>query len=244
MNWLRSYVLLLRWHTGRLKVLLPLLVIVQTLLASGLVVGLGFLMPQAGSTAVLYLATGAPTVVLISVGLVVVPLQVSQAKVEGSFEFFWSLPVPRLAFLAADLTLWLLASLPGMVLSLGLAAWRYDLPLSVLPTIVPVTLLVTLTATSIGYAIAVLFSPVAAQLMSQALVFTILMFSPINFPADRLPAWARGVHAVLPFQAMGDVIRQTLVPSRFSARPWEYGLLAVWCVAGLLGIQRVLSRRN
>lgn len=241
---LRLFGLLVRWQSGRLRALLPLLLIVQTLLASGLVIGLGFLVPETSTTAVLYLATGAPTVVLISVGFVIVPLQVSQAKVEGSYDFLRSLPVPRLAYLIADLALWLAVSLPGMALSLGLAALRYHVPLSLTPACVPVVLLVALTATSVGYGIAVLLRPVAAQLVSQALVFGILMFSPINFPVDRLPSWVARIHDVLPFRAMGDVIRQALAPSRFTAQPWEYGLLAAWCLVGLFTTKQILDRRS
>ena len=36
------------------------------------------------------------------------------------------------------------------------------------------------------------------------------MFSPINFPADRLPEWLRAIHRVLPFESMARVVRDTL----------------------------------
>ena len=53
-------------------------------------------------------------------------------------------------------------------------------------------LLTTLTATSIGYAIASLLPAMLANLLTQVLVVFILMFSPLNFPANRLPGgWPR-----------------------------------------------------
>jgi ABC-2 type transport system permease protein len=243
-RWLRSYILLLRWQFGRLRALLPLLIIVQILLASGLVIGLGFLLPSASTPLVAYLATGAPTVVLVSVGFVIVPQQVSQSKSEGSIEFFWSLPVPRLAYLIADLTLWLGVSLPGMLLSLSLAAIHYNVPFSISYTVVPVSLLVALTATCVGYAIAIILPALAAQLVSQVLVFVILMFAPINFPTSRLPAWARAVHDVLPFRAMGDVMRHALMPTHFQAHPWQYLVVLIYCGIGLLGTTWALQRRS
>ena len=241
---IESYRLLLRWQVGRLRTLLPLLVLVQTLLATGLIVGLGMLIPDDQVQSILYLATGAPTVALITVGLVVVPLQVSQAKAEGSIDFMWSLPVPRLAYLAADLTLWLLVSLPGMVLSIVVAAWRYDLPFTVSPSAIGVVLLVALTATSLGYAVAAGLPPIAAQLVSQALVFGVLMFSPINYPAERLPGWIAAIHDILPIESMGQVIRHAIAPDAFPFALRPYLVLAAYCVLGLLLTQRLMTRRQ
>jgi len=241
---LRAYGLLLRWQTGRLVTLIPLLVVVQALLSSGVILGLGMLLNSQDRQAVGYLATGAPTVALITVGLVVVPLQVSDAKAEGSIEFLWAMPVPRLAYLFADLTLWLLVSLPGLALSLILAKLRFDSPLEPSLMALPTILLVALTATSIGYALAVSLSPVLAQLAAQALVFVVLMFSPINYPSSRLPHWAAAVHQVLPFQAMGDAVRYAIAPLAFPAPSHTYPLLVLYCLVGLIFTQRVMNRSH
>jgi hypothetical protein len=43
----------------------------------------------------MFLTTGAPTLTLVSLGLVMVPQMVVQAKSQGAFDYMWSLPVPR-----------------------------------------------------------------------------------------------------------------------------------------------------
>ena len=48
-------------------------------------------------TTILYLATGAPAITLITMGLVALPQVVAQAKTEGTLEYMRTLPVPRVA---------------------------------------------------------------------------------------------------------------------------------------------------
>src|SRR5215210_7832992 len=99
-RWLDSYLLLLRWQVLRTRTLLPLTVVVQALVAVGVVVGFAFLFPSIDRPTALYLTTGAPTLILITTGLVALPAQLAQAKSEGMFEYTRSWPVPRLAHLA------------------------------------------------------------------------------------------------------------------------------------------------
>lgn len=107
MRALRSYRLLVRWQALRLKGFLPLAIVVQALFAFGIVVGYPLLFPEIDQITVLFLATGAPAVTLITMGLVALPQVVAQAKLEGTLEYMRSLPVPRMVYLAADLTIWL-----------------------------------------------------------------------------------------------------------------------------------------
>src|SRR4051794_41026632 len=212
---MRSYGLLVAWQALRLKTFLPLAIIVQALFAFGIVVGYPLLFPQLDSTTVLYLATGAPAISLITIGLVAVPQVVAQAKTEGSLDYMRTLPIPRLVYLLADMTVWLLIVLPGVLFAIIVATMRFGLDLQVSPLVIPAMLLVVLTTTSIGYALASILSQTLANLLTQVLVVFVLMFSPLNFPADRLPDWLAAIHAVLPIQAMGEVIRGTLAGNVF-----------------------------
>jgi ABC-2 type transport system permease protein len=65
-----------------------------------------------------------------------------------------SLPVPRLAYLVADLTVWLAIVIPGVILGVIVGALRFGLDLQVSPLVVPAMLMVALTATCVGYALA------------------------------------------------------------------------------------------
>jgi len=243
MRALRSYRLLVHWQALRLKGFVPLAIVVQTLFAFGIVVGYPLLFPEMDQLTMLFLATGAPAITLITMGLVALPQVVSQAKLEGSLEYMRSLPVPRLAYLAADLTVWMAIVLPGVAFAVLVGVWAFDLDLDVSLAIVPASLLVAVTAAAVGYAMASLLPPMIAMLMTQVLVIGVLVFSPINFPASRLPGWLQDLHAVLPVGAMGEVIRGSLASATFPLTAGPFVLLAAWCVVALSLSYLTLARR-
>jgi len=242
-DWLRSYVLLVRWQALRLKGFLPLAIVVQALFALGIVVGYPLLFPEIDPVTVLFLATGAPAITLISMGLVAVPQVVAQARIAGSLEYIRSLPVARLVYLFADLTVWMAIVLPGVAFALGIGVLRFGLDLDVSPLVVPAFLLVALTAASVGYAMASVLPPTIAMLLTQVLVVFVLMFSPLNFPPERLPEWLQAIHALLPIQAMGEVIRGTVAASTFATTAGAWALLATWCAGSLAVAYVTLQRR-
>ena len=75
-------------------------------------------------------------------------------------------------------------------LSLIVGSIRYDFELQFSLLIVPVFILVVLMATSVGYAIALL-SPKAelVGVLTNLISFSLFLFSPVNFPVERLPGW-------------------------------------------------------
>jgi len=241
---LRSYRLLVTWQARRMRMFLPLGIVVQALFAFGIVAGYPLLFPSIDRLTVLYLATGGPAVSLITMGLVAVPQLVTQARTEGTLDYMRTLPVPRIVYLLADMTVWLAVVLPGVAFAVVVASIRFGLDLQVSPLVVPATILVVLTATSIGYAMASLLPPMVAQMASQVLVVFILMFSPLNFPADRLPGWLAAIHGVLPIQAMGEVMRGTLASNTFPLTAGAFALLGVWCAGTFAATGIVMTRRG
>src|SRR3954449_516617 len=122
----RSYRLLLAWDFLRRRKILPMIVIIQIALSVGVVYGLAFLIPDVDGKSALYLSTGAPTLSMLILGLTVVPQEVAQSKLTGRLDWFATLPVSRLAPLASEITYWLAASLPGTVIALVVASYRFD----------------------------------------------------------------------------------------------------------------------
>jgi ABC-2 type transport system permease protein len=243
MHALHSYTLLIRWQALRLKGFLPLAIVVQTLFAFGIVVGYPLLFPEIDRLTVLFLATGAPAITLITMGLVALPQVVSQAKLEGTLEYMRSLPVPRMAYLAADLTVWLAIVLPGVAFAVVVGCWSFGLELSISLAVVPAMILVAVTAAAVGYAMASLLPPMIAMLLTQVLVIGVLVFSPINFPASRLPEWMQSIHAVLPVQAMGEVVRGSLAGDVFPLTIGPFIVLGAWCLVSLGLTWATLRRR-
>jgi ABC-2 type transport system permease protein len=240
---LRSYRLLLRWNLLRMRTTLPLLIVLQTLLGVGIVVGFSFLVPRADPATALYLSTGALTLGLITVGMVAAPQMVAQQKMQGIFDYQRAMPVPRLAMLAADASVWVALAVPGLAAALGVAALRFDLTLRMSPLAFPAMLLVAVCAVGIGYGIAYASKPEVAQALTQLVFFVALMFAPINFPAERLPDWLVAVHRWLPFTYMAQAIRDTVNVPATGIAALPFVALAIWSVAGLAVTYRVMTRR-
>lgn len=240
-----TYLALLRWNLAQIGPMLPLVVIVQALIAAGIIVGFGFLIPGIDPATALFLSTGAPTVLLLTVGFVMVPQAVATARTNGTFGYLRSLPIQRIVLLLADFTLWVLVALPGVAVAVLVASLRFDLTFSIdWLVLVPAALLVTVMATAVGYAIAVSMRPMLAQLATQVLIFFVMLFSPITFPVTQLPRWFQSLHDVLPARPGADLMRAGLASDVYSASGRDLLVLAVWTVLGLAVTLRALVRRG
>ncbi|NLU65511.1 ABC transporter permease [Rhodococcus sp. HNM0563] len=240
-----SFRTMMRWSLASIGAMLPLIVIIQSMLAAGIVVGFGFLIPDISPDSALFLSSGAPTILLLTIGLVIVPQGVSRARATGALDYQRALPVSRPLLLIVDLAVWTLIALPGVAIGLLVAAVRYDLTFSFdWPLLILASLLVTTMATAVGYAIAVTLPSMLAQLVSQVLVFFVLLFSPITFPASRLPDWFQTLHVILPIQPAADLLRAGIASEVFTAEGRDLLVLALWTALGLLVTMRALVRRK
>lgn len=240
---MRSYGLLVKWQYYRFRRELVMLIVLQVLLGLGIVYGFALLLPDIDAQSAVFFATGAATLGLMVLGLTVVPQEVSQAKLSGRHQYVATFPVPRLAMLAAEVSWWLLVQLPGTVITLIVASIRFDIDLHLSWTVVPAIALVALTGASVGYAIASLLRPEVANQVTQFTSIGVLLFSPINYPAERLPAVLRTIHHVLPVEYMADVVRGSLTGTYATNAALAFAVVAAWCGVGLLISYRVAVRR-
>ncbi|MDR1212731.1 MAG: ABC transporter permease [Propionibacteriaceae bacterium] len=241
---IRQLGLYLGWQFRRASQVVPLLIVVQIVLAVATVVGYGYLIGDAPRPVLLYLATGASTVSLVSVGLIMTPQMVARQRSEGSFDWVRTLPLPRGVLVAADLILWTALALPGMVLGLVTGTVRFQVDLALTPWLPLVALAVAATAACVGYALACLLHPMAAVLISQVLIFVVLLFSPVSYPVERLPDWLQTIHHWLPLEAMADLMRACLLRHDFPVLGRDVAVLAIWCLAALAGATWALRRRG
>jgi ABC-2 type transport system permease protein len=243
--WLRSYALMLRFDLSSQRTCLPVAMALQILMGAGMAVIYGFYVPELPPAGVLYLVTGAPALALIPLGMVFVPALVGQQRAAGTYDFLWSLPVPRAAGVASTLTIVTLLAIPGIAATLLLAVWRYGVALSVSPMVVPAFTLTALMAASVGLGLGHLIrSPVVTNLITNVLVFVVLLFSPIAFPKSQFPTWLADLHEVLPLYHMGVVVRASLTTGLVSDVATSYLVLGAWTLAGCLATAWVVGRRG
>jgi ABC-2 type transport system permease protein len=244
-NWIQSYTLLLKWQGLKFKTILPIVIVAQFFTSIGTVIGLGYMMPNIDSQTAMFLVTGGPTLSLITLGLVLVPQMVAQAKSGGMLDYMRSFPVPRMAYLAADMTIWLLSTLPGVILAVLVGSLRYDFELQFSLLIVPAFTLVVLMATSVGYAIALLLPKAElVSVLTNLIIFSLFLFSPVNFPVERLPNWLATIHRFLPVKYAADAVRGALVPGYSDGPSLALVVLGIWCLLGLIVNYRVATRRG
>lgn len=232
-SWFRSLGVMLRFDYCQVRQWALMMVIVQTMMGTGMALMYGFFYPYISTDVALYIVTGSPTLALIPVGFVMLPGTVAQQKTEGSFEYLWSLPVPRSVQITSVFMTYLILTAPGAMFALAVCVWRYDVSLSPSALLIPAIALSALCSVTVGYAMALAIrDPQVTIVVMNALIFFVLLFTPIVYPASHLPEWLRDLHGVLPFYNMASVIRDGLVSDINVDPAWSYVVLALWAVGG------------
>ncbi len=243
--WLHSYGAMLRFDFTGSREWLPAFLLVQTLMGAGMAIIYGFYLGRMTTPVATFVATGAPTLSIIPLGMALLPSLVSSHKLEGTYDFVLSLPVPRMTGALSSLTVFTLLSVPGFAIALAVANWRYDIDLHVSMAIIPAVALASLMATSVGYGLGhAIANPQITNLVTNLIIFLVLMFSPIAFPIQNFPGWLASAHRVLPFWHMANVIRGALTNGLVPNVARSYEVLGLWTVGSWALVAWTMGRRR
>jgi ABC-2 type transport system permease protein len=241
---LRDYSLMFKWQALSQKPILPINIVVQIMIAVGFVIGLSYFYPHIDPNTARYLTTGAPTIILLMVGLVLLPQIVGESRKEGTFDYIWSLPVHRMVYIAADATIWVAVTIPGVIVALAMGSAYHHFSLNISPLVVPAILLVAESGVFLGYLIALWPpKPEIGHILTQVIVFFLMLFSPILYPASQLPNWLAQVHKFLPIQYMADLTRGTLTNLDVNLG-LAFAVVGAWCIAGFILTLYLVKRRK
>jgi ABC-2 type transport system permease protein len=244
--WVGGYASMLRFDMTNLRSYLMLALVVQILMGAGMAVMYGFYFGDLDPVQQTFLVTGIPALALIPIGFVLVPISIMEHKLRDTYDYVWSLPVPRLASALSTFTIFTALAIPGTIAALFISTLVYDVSLDVSWAIVPAVALTAAMATSVGYALGhAVPEPRVTNLITNVLIFLVLLFSPIVVPIEQFPDWWAAVQRVLPFWHMSVVIRaglsDGLVTSSVAA---SYLVLAAWTAAAWLLAGWVVGRRR
>lgn len=242
MTWRNKLKCVFKLQFERNKGYLLVYMIIQALIALGVAVGYSYLFSEPNSNDLLYLATGSPTIVLIMTALVTVPMQNANLKTEGYIDYIKSLSVSRKMFLFVDVGIWLAITVPGITIALAVTNFIFRPEYAISWTLIPSLIIIVLACFGIGYGYSFVMNAEHAMALSQVIAFTALMFSPINYPIDRLPMWLQYLHRALPIYPMSEVMRASLAHTSFSADPLCYVVLTIWAFVGFFGAIRFLEK--
>lgn len=243
-SWIHGYSWMTRWDLAGLRLELPLIAGVQILSGVGFVLGLALFFDHIPAPVALYVSTGVVVLNLTLVGLIVGPQFVADQKLAGTYDYLRALPVPATSAAAAWYTVTLIAGLPAAVVSLVVAELRYGIAFTVTPSIVPAVLLTVFTGTMLGYALShAVANPMTTRLVAQLLVFFVMGFSPILYPASQQPHWMATMNGWLPFEHMATIVRAGLTTGMVTGIGRSYAIVTVWGVLGMVLSARALVRR-
>lgn len=100
-------------------------------------------------------------------------------------------------------------------------------------------------AVTVGYGMAMAISnPIITNVVTNALMFIVLLFSPVVYPVSQLPRWLADVHYCLPFYNMAVVIRAGLTSGVVAHVGTSFVVLAAWTIAGGAATAWVIGRRR
>ena len=243
--WLTGYRGMLRFDLASAREWLVPFVLVQILMGAGMAIIYGFYLGDMPVSVATFVATGAPTLAIIPLGMALAPSLIAGRKVEGTYDFMWSLPVPRLTAALSSYTLFTVLAAPGFAAALGIAAWRYDLDLHITGWVVPAVLLSSLMAASAGFALGhALSNPSLVNVVTNLIIFVVLMFSPIAFPIANFPGWLAAAHRVLPFWHMANVVRASLTEGLVTGVWASYLVLGAWTLVAWMLAAWAVGRRH
>ncbi len=245
-HWWSSYLAMLRFDIASQRTWLPMFILTQVLFGTGMAIIYGFYIgPAMSHAAALFIVSGAPALAAIMAGLIGVTTMVTERKTAGTWDFIWSLPAPRSAAVASTFTVYTAMTIPGIVATLALAAWRYGLRLSVSPMTVPAFILASLMVTSMAFGMALAIrDPLVTNVIVNSLIFVILLFSPVVYPITQLPGWLAAVHRVLPIYYLAQILRASVTTGLVHDVTTSYAVLAAWTVAAWVATARVIGHRR
>lgn len=243
-NALRTYLPVLTWSWSSSRPWLALLGAVNIIGPVAFVIGISFWFPEMTPSIARYLITGTPTFILLDMGMNIVTQMVASGRLQGTHDFMLSLPVPRMVMLISDATIYFLLTVPGIIFALILGSVYHNFTLQVSPLVIPVFILISITATFVGYAIALAVPrPQMAGAASQFLLFFIVFFSPVLYPIERLPAWLAVIHRILPIKYMAELSRGALTDMEVNMG-LAFAVTGAWCAASFLFCYFIMKRRS
>ncbi|GHP13612.1 ABC transporter [Lentilactobacillus fungorum] len=236
-NYIQRFTGVIWWSLVRHKYLLPTFSLVEIILSIAIVYGLGLFLPSIGPQEAVYLSSGTITIGIIAVGCVLAAQIISTAKQDGIVNYQKTLPVSRGEIIIADTIIWGVAALPGIVMGGIAAVIRFKIHLYISPTSILVIIISLATMILIGFSLAYWLPTNIMSLITQVIMIGGLLFSPITYPASRIPDLLYALYQFLPFVPTSDLIRATL----FKSSQFSWADMFVVLSWGLIGYGLSLS---
>ncbi|MFC9854727.1 ATP-binding cassette domain-containing protein [Streptomyces prasinus] len=218
----------------------------------------GFLMPlamvfglsrigtaPAGSESMLYIVSGAAVFALATEGIATLAQRIGHLKSQGQMLYYASLPISKASFVAALVCARLVLVAPGLLTPVLAAKYLFGADVVLSPVLLLVLPLSALALAALGMTIGSLIDDVELTVVvTNLLVFVLLLASPVLMPPEALPAPLRLAGFLLPPTYAADGLRLSLAGDLGPALLLDLLVLTAMAAAGLAAAARWLRWRT
>ncbi len=206
---------------------------------------LGVFARDAGSEAVVYVATGNIVVGLLFGTMDMVQSHITFLRFDGAMDYFATLPIERFMLIVAMALAFLLLSLPSLLVTIVAGPALLTLPVSPSPWLAVVVPLSTVSLAGVGGLLG-LIGRTRGESLNLGFIFTLLLtaMGPVVIPPDRLPGFLRVLGQVVPSTYAASAFRQTLIGPVTGRLAVDMGVLLTVTVGSLWLVGRKMAWRQ
>ncbi|MCA9940303.1 MAG: ABC transporter permease [Anaerolineales bacterium] len=133
-------------------------------------------------------------------------------RIQGSLDYFATLPVNKMLLVAAATAAFLCLGLPSVVVTLFFGAWLLRIPLSISPWVLPVAVAAAISLSGVGALVGIWArTPEDAGSISTLLTFLMLGIGPVLIPPEGLPPLLVILGRFSPATYASSALRQVLL---------------------------------
>jgi ABC-2 type transport system permease protein len=223
---------------------LPLLLTLTVFLNLGMIFAFSFIAGSRDPALGQYIVPGSAIMALVTIGVSMVANDLAQQRRTGSILYYASLPISKMAYVLAMVTGNGFAALPGVLVTVLVGSWLYQLPLAFNPMVLLVLPLSAISLAGFGAAIGLgIRNWRVVGMVAQMTMFFIMFFAPVMIPPERLPGFLRVTGYVLPPTYAARAFRAALQPEITGELVVDVGILAAWAIGSLVVVSRTLEWR-
>lgn len=192
-------------------------IIISVLAPLFMITVLSLFATESGPEMLGYVLTGNMVLTLLMEGVNKVSGHFMFIRINGTLDYFASLPVYRVSVILATVAAFLLLSLPAVIVTLVIGALILGLSLSIHPLIVAVVPLISVSLSGLGALIGLLArNPAEAGSFGLLVSLFLFGFGPVLFPAERLPQIVVTLSLLSPATYAASALRQVVlgIPDR------------------------------
>ena len=181
-------------------------------------VGLAFLISRASTVIdaehAIYLLGGNMVISIVYGPTVMLITKIGWGKEFREIDYWVTLPVPKIAFIFAMTSVYLLFAAPGLIVAYVIGSWIFSLPLLGGILLPGVAVLGVLALSGFGALLgSVAKTGQVAGIYGNVFIAVATFLSPLMIPQEQIPAFVRLIGLFLPTTYVADVFRQALAGS-------------------------------